>query len=206
MSPGAYDRLKQYGHASMGTLRGAKRDAWKGGHRVPFIARWPGKIRAGCTSDETICHVDLMATLAALLDVKLPADAGVDSVNILPALFGGKRQAPLREATVHHSGRGKFAIRRGDWVLILAPTGDDNDKQGEPAWFRDERGYQADAEPGELFNLATDPTQKHNLYATETAKVGELSALMERYVREGRSTPGPRQENDLRITWDNRRR
>jgi arylsulfatase A-like enzyme len=204
--PGAYDRLKQYGHASMGILRGAKRDAWEGGHRVPFIARWPGKIQAGSSCDETICHVDLMATLAALLDVKLPADAGVDSVNILPALFGGKRQAPLREATVHHSGRGKFAIRRGDWVLILAPTGDDNDKQGEPAWFRDERGYQADAEPGELFNLATDPTQKHNLYATETAKVGELSALMERYVREGRSTPGPRQENDLRITWDNRRR
>ncbi len=111
---GVYDRLKDFGHASMGTLRGAKRDAWEGGHRVPFIARWPGKIAAGSTSNETICHVDLMATLAAKLDVKLPADAGVDSVNILPALLGEKRNAPLREATVHHSGQGKFAIRRGD--------------------------------------------------------------------------------------------
>ena len=112
VKPGAYDRLKEFGHASMGTLRGTKRDAWEGGHRVPFIARWPGKIPAGTTCDETICHVDLMATLAALLDVKLPADAGVDSVNILPALLGEKRKAPLREATVHHSGQGKFAIRR----------------------------------------------------------------------------------------------
>lgn len=188
----------------MGTLRGAKRDAWEGGHRVPFIARWPGKIQAGSTCDETVCHVDLMATVAALLDVTLPADAGVDSVNILPALLGEGRKASLREATVHHSGRGKFAIRRGDWVLILAPTGDDNGKQGEPPWFRDARGYKSPAESGELFNLATDPTQQHNLYATEAAKVKQLSALMERYVTEGRSTPGPKQENDAEITWDNR--
>ena len=110
VTPGAYDRLKEFGHASMGTLRGAKRDAWEGGHRVPFIARWPGKIKAGSTCDETICHVDFMATLAAVLEVKLPEDAGVDSINILPALLGEKRKAPLREATVHHSGQGKFAI------------------------------------------------------------------------------------------------
>jgi arylsulfatase A len=204
VDPGAYDRLKAFGHASMGTLRGAKRDAWEGGHRVPFIARWPGKIRAGSTCDETICHVDLMATLAALLDIKLPADAGVDSVNILPALLGERRDAPLREVTVLHSGQGKFAIRRGDWVLILAPTGDDNRDQGEPRWFQEDRGYAPHTEAGELFNLKADPTQKNNLYATETAKVIELTTLMERYVTEGRSTPGPKQKNDVHITWDKR--
>jgi arylsulfatase A-like enzyme len=204
VNPGAYDRLKEFGHASMGILRGAKRDAWEGGHRVPFIARWPGKIEAGTVCDETVCHVDLMATLAALLHVKLPADAGVDSVNILPALLGEKRQAPLREATVHHSGQGKFAIRKGDWVLILAPTGDDNGKRGEPAWFRKDRGYGPHTEAGELFDLATDPAQKNNLYSTETAKVNELATLMERYVKEGRSTPGPRQTNDVEIVWDRR--
>jgi arylsulfatase A len=206
VDPGAYDRLKEFGHASMGDLRGAKRDAWEGGHRVPFLARWPGKIRAGSSCEETICHVDLMATVAALLDVKLSVDAGVDSVNILPAFLGEGRKDPIREATVHHSGRGKFAIRRGDWVLIFAPNGDDNGKQGEPPWFRDARGYKPHAESGELFNLATDPTQKHNRYATEAAKVKELSALMERYVTEGRSTPGPKQENDTEITWDKRGR
>jgi arylsulfatase A len=202
--PGAYDRLKEFGHASMGTLRGVKRDAWEGGHRVPFLARWPGTIPPGSTCDETVCHVDLMATLAALLDVKLPADAGVDSVNVLPAWLGEKHNAPLREATVHHSFQGTFAIRRGDWVLILSPTGDDNRTHGEPPWFRKDRGYTSHTEAGELFNLATDPTQRHNLYATETAKVNELAALMERYVTEGRSTPGPRQDNDVDIAWDKR--
>ena len=204
VKPGVYDRLKEFGHASMGKLRGAKRDAWEGGHRVPFIARWPGKIPAGSSCDETICHVDLLATLAALLDVKLPADAGVDSVSILPALLGAKRKAPLREATVHHSAQGKFAIRQGDWVLILAPSGDDNRKQGEPKWFQKERGYELHKEAGELFNLAADPTQKKNLYAAETVKVQKLTALMERYVTEGRSTPGPKQKNDVDITWDKR--
>ena len=145
-----------------------------------------------------------MATLATLLDINLPADAGVDSVNILPALLGENRNAPLREATVHHSAQGKFAIRRGDWVLILAPTGDDNHKQGEPAWFQKDRGYEPHTEAGELFNLATDPMQKQNRYATESSKVKELTALMERYVTEGRSTPGPKQKNDVEITWDNR--
>lgn len=204
VKPGAYDRLKEFSHASMGALRGAKRDAWEGGHRVPFIARWPGKVQAGTTCDETICHVDLMATLAALLDVQLPVDAGVDSVNILPTLIGEKRKASLREATVHHSGQGKFAIRRGDWVLILAPSGDDNGKQGEPAWFQKDRGYMPHKEVGELFNLKTDPAQKYNHYATETAKVKELVSLMERYVTDGRSTPGPKQKNDVVITWDKR--
>lgn len=204
VNPGVYDRLQKFGHSSMGSLRGAKRDAWECGHRVPFLVRWPGKIQEASACDETICHVDLLATLAALLDVKLPADAGVDSVNILPALLGQNYTAPLREATVHHSAQGKFAIRRGDWVLILAPTGDDNRKQGEPVWFQKARGYEPHSEAGELFNLATDPMQKQNRYATESEKVKELTSLMERYVTEGRSTPGPKQQNDVQITWDNR--
>jgi arylsulfatase A-like enzyme len=145
-----------------------------------------------------------MASLAALLQVELPADAGVDSVDILPALLGVDRDGPLREATVHHSGQGKFAIRRGDWVLILAPSGDDNGKQGEPPWFQKDRGHAPHAQAGELFNLEADPSQKDNLYATEAAKVAELTALMTRYVTEGRSTPGPRQKNDVDITWDKR--
>jgi len=204
VNPGAYDRLKKFGHASMGTLRGAKRDAWEGGHRVPFIARWPGHIPAGAVSGETICHVDLMATLAAILCIKLPGEAGPDSVNILAALLGEKSSVPLREATVHHTARGKFAIRQGEWVLILAASGDDNGKQGEPAWFQKERGYQPHTEVGELYNLAADPSQKVNQYGAVPEKVRELSTLMERYVSEGRSTPGPRLQNDVEIDWDKR--
>jgi arylsulfatase A len=203
---GVYDRLKDFEHASMGTLRGAKRDAWEGGHRVPFLARWPGKIPVTTICDDTICHVDFLATVAAILDTKLPSEAGVDSVNILPVLLGEKRKAPSREATVHHSGQGKFSIRQGEWVLILAPTGDDNGKQGEPAWFKKDRDYKPHSEHGELFNLATDPSQKKNLYATEIVKVNELSTLMERYITDGRSTPGPKQKNDVDINWDKRKK
>ena len=204
VKPGAYDRLSQFAHASMGSLRGSKRDAWEGGHRVPFMVRWPGKTRAGRTSADVVCHVDLMATLAALLKVRLPAEAGVDSVNILPALRGEKRRGPLREAVVHHSGQGKFAIRQGDWVLILAPSGDDNGRQGEPDWFCKLRDYKPHTSAGELYNLSRDPAQRENLYDHEPEKVRELATLMERYVSEGRSTPGPKQKNDVEVPWDKR--
>lgn len=196
--PGAYDRIQQYGHASMGPLRGAKRDAWEGGHRVPFLARWPGKIKPGSISDETICHVDLMATVAALLDVKLPDDAGVDSYNLLPALLGEKLAQPIREATVHHAASGKFAIRKQDWVLVEAPSGDDNGRLGEPDWFKKDRGYATHNQPAELFNLRQDLSQRRNEYADQEV-VRELRPLLRRYVADGRSTPGPRQDNDVPV-------
>jgi len=186
--PGVYDRLRQYGHASMGPLRGAKRDLWEGGHRVPFIARWPGHFPAGATSRETICHVDFWATVAALLGEKLPDNAAEDSFNILPALRGQKLDQPLRPATLHHAASGKFAIRRGDWVLIDAPTGDDNGPlRGEPQWLKEQRGYQLHTQPGELYNLAQDLSQRNNLFAQEPAIVQELRTLLEQYQRDGRS-------------------
>jgi hypothetical protein len=186
--PGVYDRLRQYGHASMGKLRGAKRDLWEGGHRVPYIARWPGHFPAGATSSETICHVDLLATVAALLGEKLADNAGEDSFNILPALLGEKLAQPLRSATVHHAASGKFAIRRGDWVFIDAPTGDDNGPlRGEPQWLKDQRGYQPHNLPGELYNLADDLAERNNLYAQQPDKVRELATLLKKYQDEGRS-------------------
>jgi arylsulfatase A-like enzyme len=196
---GVYDRARQHGHYSMGPLRGAKRDAWEGGHRVPFLARWPGKIAPGSVSDQTIAHVDLMATMAAVLGVKLPDDAGEDSVSILPVLLGTKTDGPIREATVHHSASGKFAIRKGDWVLIDAPTGDDNRKRGEPEWFKQQRGYTAHNQPGELFDLRQDLSERRNQYAEHPEIVRALRDLLEKYIRDGRSTPGAPQRNDVPI-------
>ena len=169
VKPGAYDRIRLYRHYSMGLLRGAKRDAWEGGHRVPFIARWPGKIQAGSLSSETICHVDFMATAAALLGVKLPENAGEDSYNILPALFGQKLDAPIREATVHHSAKGHFAIRKDNWVLIDSATGDDNK---EPDWFRKQRGYEPHNQPCELYDLSQDLAERRNLCTARPKKCG----------------------------------
>ena len=199
VKPGAYDRVQQYGHRSAGELRGAKRDAWEGGHRVPFIARWPGRIKAGTSSNEVICHVDFLATVAALLEKTLPDNAAEDSVSILPVLLGQKLDAPVREATVHHSARGKFAIRRGDWVFIDAPSGDDNGTHGEPQWLKEERGYAQHAHPGELFNLREDPTQRENRYNEKPELVLELKSLLQKYQQEGRSTPGAPQKNDVEI-------
>jgi len=199
VDPGVYDRVQRYQHHSMDGLRGAKRDLWEAGHRVPFVARWPARIPAGSVSEETICHVDFMRTVGAILDVKLPEQAAVDSVNILPALLGQKSERPLREATVHHSASGKFAIRRGDWVFIDAPSGDDNGAKGEPAWLKQQRGYQPHSHPGELFNLREDLLERTNHFAARPELVRELKDLLARYQRDGRSTPGTSQTNDVPI-------
>jgi arylsulfatase A-like enzyme len=137
-----------------------------------------------------------MATVAAMLGVKLPDSAGEDSYNILPALLGEKLDKPIRQATVHHSASGKFAIRKGDWVLIDAPAGDDNGRNGEPAWFKQERGYTAHDQPGELFDVRQDPSERRNLYAERPEIVREMKELLDKYKREGRSTPGAPQKND----------
>jgi arylsulfatase A-like enzyme len=199
VKPGVYDRAKQFDHRSSGVLRGAKRDAWEGGHRVPFIASWPGRIKQGTESNQTMCHVDFIATVAAILGEKLPDNAGEDSINVLPVLLGEKLSAPVRESTVHHSAQGKFAIRKGDWVLIDAPSGDDNGARGEPQWLKDERSYTQHSQLGELFHLREDLAQRHNRFADKPEIVRELKTLLEKYKHEGRSTPGEAQQNDVEI-------
>jgi arylsulfatase A len=184
IDPGAYERIRQFGHWSMDGLRGVKRDVWEGGHRVPFLACWPGQIPANRVSDQIVCHVDFMATCAALLGATLPAGAGEDSYNLLPALFGKKLRHPIREATVLHGGGGKFAIRQGEWVFIDAASGDGNH---EPDWFKQQRRYASHDFPGELFNLREDPLEAHNLYGKKPKVVQRLKKLLEKYKTEGRS-------------------
>ena len=191
--PGAYERIRLYGHRSMDGLRGVKRDTWEGGHRVPFLVRWPGQAPAGKTNDETVCLVDMMATCAAIAGTKLPANAGEDSYDILPALRGRHLDRPIREATVVSSGGGKLAIRQGKWVFIDAPTGDGNGKRGEPKWFKEQGGYVAHNWPGELYDLQSDLPERRNLYHEQPEVVQRLKRLLEKYKADGRSTPGPRQ-------------
>ena len=192
---GVYDRITEFGHDSRGGLRGAKRDIWEGGHRVAFLARWPGKIRPGSVCKETICHVDLMATLAGILGAELPLDSAEDSVDLLPALTGkpGKRRTI---PTVHQAASGKFAIRRDDWVFINAPSGNDNGR-GEPESLRPGPAH---GQPGELFSLKDDPAERTNRYADQPGLVLELKALLERVKVEGRTTPPyPKKRRDIGI-------
>ena len=189
IDPGAYARIRAYGHRSMDGLRGVKRDIWEGGHRVPFLARWPSRIPSGAVSAETICEVDLMATCANLLAAQLPPDAGEDGYNILPALLGKKLKHAIREATVLHSANGHFAIRQDNWVLIDAPIGDGGGHDREPDWFKRERGYTTNSFPGELYNLRQDLAERVNQYGKKPEVVARLKALLEKYKTEGRSAP-----------------
>jgi arylsulfatase A-like enzyme len=163
-----------------------------GGHRIPFIARWPGKIKAGAKSDQLICLTDLMATYADLLGVKLPSRTGEDSVSILPALLG-KTDKPLREAVVYHSINGSFAIRQGPWKLELCA-----DSGG---WSAPRPGSkEAHAMPPvQLYNMTGDVSERVNEYRTRPEVVERLTKLLERYIADGRSTAGPPQANDSRI-------
>lgn len=174
--------IEYFEHRANGPWRGQKGDIWEGGHRVPFLVRWPGHVSAGSVDDEMICHVDLLATMAALLEVELPDDAGEDSFDVLPALLGEERTAPLRETLVLHSYDGMFAIREGPWKLIL---GLGSGGFSDPAYVPVQPGKP----PGQLYHLATDPGETKNLFEQEPEVVERLSLLIERYAREGRSRP-----------------
>lgn len=180
----AFARMEKYGHASAGDLRGLKRDVWEGGHRVPFIVRWPGQIEPGSVVDETVSQVDLMATIAAAADIELPAGAAPDSYNLLPVLRGNAYIKPLREATVHNTYKEVFAIREGDWLLIDAKTGEHSKA---PTTYNQARGYHPTTTPALLFNLASDVEQKYNLHAEEPQIVERLRKLLAKYRTEGRS-------------------
>jgi len=190
--------LAEKGHTPGAQFRGHKADIFEAGHRVPFLVRWPAKIKAGSTSDQLICLTDFMATCAEMVGAKLPAHAAEDSVSILPALLG-QAANPLREAVVHHSINGSFAIRQGSWKLILSSSS---------AGWSDPRPNSPAAKalpPVQLYDLARDVGEKTNVQAENPEVVERLTKLLEKYVAEGRSTSGARQQNAVPIElWKDR--
>jgi arylsulfatase A len=151
--------------------------------------RWPGVVEPGRRSDQLIGLTDLMATCAEVLGERLPDGAGEDSVSLLSALQGRDRR-PLREALVHHSINGSFAIRQGDWKLALCP-----DSGG---WSDPRPGTKAAAglPPVQLYNLASDPAERANVQDQHPDVVARLTRLLEKYLADGRSAPGKPQKND----------
>jgi alpha-glucosidase len=176
--------LEKKGHYPSYIYRGYKADIFEGGHRIPFLARWPAKIKAGSVSDEVICLTDLLATSAVLVGAALPDNAGEDSCNILPALLGEKRDRPIREATVHHSIGGYFAIRRGKWKLELC--------RGSGGWGypREQEAAKLGLPPVQLYDMSVDVRERRNVASAHPEVVKQLKALLARYIREGRSTSG----------------
>lgn len=192
-----YEVLEDKGHDPSGIYRGHKADIYEGGHRVPFIAKWPAKIKSGTISDEIVCLNDFMATAAAITGYELLDSEGEDSYNILPALTGEELGMPLREATVHHSINGSFAIRQGDWKLAMCA--------GSGGWSfpRPNNKKVLDTLPSiQLYNLKTDPEESKNVVGDHPDKAEELQELLTKYIVEGRSTPGASQQNDGPEKWE----
>ena len=199
LDDGYQDRVMEdlNGHLCNGALRGYKGSLWEGGHREPFIARWPGKIKPGSTSDEVISTVDMVATFAALTGQKLEGDAGPDSYNVLPALLGEKRDTPVRDHLVYQAGGvNALAIRKGDWVLIpnrgAAGAKGKGPKAGAGKKGKKKAGDEGQYGSGvgpQLYNVKTDLSETQNVYEQHPEIVKELSALLEKVKTQGRSRP-----------------
>ncbi|QDU25106.1 Arylsulfatase [Anatilimnocola aggregata] len=187
-----FGELKEKGHNPSYVFRGTKADIFEGGHRVPFIVRWPAQVPAGKTSDQLTCLTDFFATAAAVAGADVPANAAEDSVNMLPAITG-KAHEPIREAVVHHSINGSFAIRRGNYKLEFCP--------GSGGWSEPKPGTKLAKELPEvqLYDLESDIGEQKNLHDAEPNVVRELTRLLNRYFTIGRSTPGVPQKNDVEI-------
>lgn len=172
------EQIEQFGHDANNGWRGQKADIHEAGHRVPFIIRWPAAVKPGTVSDQTVCLTDIYATVAEVVGHKLGDNEAEDAVSMLPLLRGNDQ--PTREATVHHSLRGMFAIRKGDWKLIqgLGSGGFTNPRNRQP-----EKG----GPTGQLYNLKDDPQETTNLWLDKPEVVAELTELLEKYKAQGRS-------------------
>ena len=183
---GMADMAKK-GHHASGPLRGAKSDVWEGGHRVAFIARWPGVVKPGTVNGQLVQQADIMATCAQLVDYDLADTEGEDSYSIVPLLRGSNEA--LRTNAVNQSISGLSAVRSGPWKLIFG--------KGSGGW-----GKGSDGHAGQLYNLDDDLGETKNLYAEQPQRVAELTALMKSLVDNGRSTPGKAQSNDVPVKWN----
>ena len=163
-------------HRANGALRGTKADIWEAGHRVPFFARWPGKVAAGSQCHETICHVDLTATCAEIIGVPLPSTVAEDSFSVLPLLKGKDWE---RAPVIHHSGAGMFAIREGKWKLVY---GNGSGGRAKP------RG-KADQGPFMLFDLSKDTSETTDRASERPEIVARLAKKLLEIRQRGGSRP-----------------
>lgn len=181
--------MQQKGHFPSAQLRGFKADLWDGGHRVPFIVRWPASIKAGSTSDAIICLTDFMATAAELSGATIAENAGEDSVSFAPELIG-KEIETTRKGIIHHSINGSFAYREGKWKLLLA--------SGSAGWTAPKTGGKG-APKAQLYDMEADIGETKNLYTSHPEVAARLLSQFESDVARGRSTEGADQSNDATV-------
>jgi arylsulfatase A-like enzyme len=189
--PTVLDMRKTHQHDGARPWRGVKRDQWEGGHRTPFIVRWPGKIEAGSTSDQLLSLTDVMATLARITDARLPDDAAEDSYNMLPVLLGTQGDKPVRRYLLQQTMSLALSIRDGQWKYLDHKGSGGNNYQRDGAWGMKPyalKNTDPDAS-GQLYDLATDPGETHNLYSKHPEIVESMKAQLEGFKKSGRSAP-----------------
>lgn len=175
-----HEDVEKYGHSSTGELRGMKGDSWEGGHRMPFVAHWPGKIQANSVSNHLICFTDLLTTFAEITKQELPENTTNDSYSILQHLRGEKSDFPQRENLVLKGGkRNSFIISTGDWKYIDIPG-----PGGFSEGYLKSKGIEFNI-PKQLYNLKNDIGESDNLYETNRKKADELAALLSE-IKEGK--------------------
>jgi arylsulfatase A-like enzyme len=179
-----------YDHDGARPWRGMKRDQWEGGHRVPFLVRWPGQVKPGTTSSQLTSLTDIMATVAAATGAVLPKDAAEDSFNLLPALLG-KDSGPIRPYLLQQAfgGARYLAIRRGNWKYLDHPGSGGNRYENNPQLKPFILPETAPDAPGQLYNLESDPGETRNLYFERPEIVKELKGLIETSKVAGRTAP-----------------
>jgi arylsulfatase A len=179
-----------YGHDGARPWRGMKRDQWEGGHRVPFIVRWPGQVKPGTTSAQLTSLTDVMATVATIIGADLPKDAAEDSFNLLPALLGQDR-SPIRPYLLQQAfgGARTLSVRRGHWKYLDHPGSGGNRYENNPELKPFILPDTARGAPGQLYNLEADPGETKNLYFERPEIVKELKALLDQSKTSGRSRP-----------------
>jgi len=192
-SPSAnYPELLAKGHNPSGNYRGHKADIYEGGHRVPFLVRWPARVKGGQTTTQLTCLTDFMATVAEITGAGLPENAAEDSFSFLPTLLGQPAKGPRRESLISHSISGHFAVREGGWKLCLCP--------GSGGWSDPRPGREpAGSPPVQLFNLSVDLGETKNVAEAHPEIVARLTEKLESLVAKGRSTPGADQANAVPI-------
>jgi arylsulfatase A-like enzyme len=183
---------EQFGHYPSARFRGSKSDIWEGGHRIPFMVRWPGKITPGTTNNELICLTSLMATCAEITGQTIPENAGEDSFSILP-LLKDKNAESAYEVVVHHSIQGKFSIRKGKWKLEFCP--------GSGGWTNpnDVAARKNGLPEIQLYNLDLDIAEQNNVYKENPEIVEELTSKLQEVVEKGRSTEDAQQQNEVQV-------
>ena len=189
--------LETKGHRANYIWRGMKADLFDGGHRVPTIVEWKDGGGKG-TCSQLVCLNDFYATFAALNHYTLADNEGEDSYNILPLIQHPEQTKPVREAIVHHSIRGEFAIRKGRWKLLCSAS--------SGGWSYPKPGVDkeviAKLPPLQVYDMQEDPSETTNVYLEHPEIVKELKALLKKYIKEGRSTPGKVQANDATRKWE----